>query len=88
FAPFASELDWMIAEWVIKDGPGHKAFDRLLDIPGVRQKLGLSYSNIRGLHKIIDQIPERAVWTSKSLSFPDRPDEKYIVRWLTRLPGL
>ena len=36
FAPFASELDWKIAEWVIKDGPGHKAFDRLLDIPGVR----------------------------------------------------
>ena len=36
FAPFASELDWRIAEWVIKDGPGHKAFDRLLNIPGVR----------------------------------------------------
>jgi hypothetical protein len=35
FAPFASELDWQIAEWVIKDGPGHKAFDRLLNIPGV-----------------------------------------------------
>ncbi|KAJ7454109.1 hypothetical protein FB451DRAFT_1518446, partial [Mycena latifolia] len=35
FAPFASELDWRIAEWVIKDGPGHKAFDRLLEIPGV-----------------------------------------------------
>jgi hypothetical protein len=35
FAPFASELDWRIAEWVIKDGPGHKAFDRLLQIPGV-----------------------------------------------------
>ncbi|KAJ7778043.1 hypothetical protein DFH07DRAFT_1036562, partial [Mycena maculata] len=36
FAPFAYELDWRIAEWVIKDGPGHKAFDRLLNIPGVR----------------------------------------------------
>ncbi|KAJ7661850.1 hypothetical protein B0H17DRAFT_849402, partial [Mycena rosella] len=35
FAPFSSELDWRIAEWVIKDDPGHKAFDRLLDIPGV-----------------------------------------------------
>lgn len=35
FAPFASELDWRIAQWVVKDGPGHKAFDRLLDIPGV-----------------------------------------------------
>ncbi|KAJ7155600.1 hypothetical protein C8R46DRAFT_1004815 [Mycena filopes] len=80
FAPFASELDWRIAEWVVKEGPGHKAFDRLLDIPGVREKLGLSFSNIRGLHQIIDEIPERAAWTSKSLSFPDRPDEKYIIQ--------
>jgi hypothetical protein len=35
FAPFASELDWRIADWVVKEGPGHKAFNRLLDIPGV-----------------------------------------------------
>jgi hypothetical protein len=38
------------------------------------------YSNIRGLHQIIDQIPERAVWATKTLSFPDRPDEKYTIR--------
>ncbi|KAF7371466.1 hypothetical protein MVEN_00001000 [Mycena venus] len=81
FTPFASELDWRIANWVIKEGPGHKAFDRLLNIPGVREKLGLSYSNIRGLHEIVDSIPERAgEWTTKSLSFPDRPDEKYLIR--------
>jgi hypothetical protein len=36
FYPFASELDWCIANWVIKDGPGNNAFDRLLAIPGVR----------------------------------------------------
>ncbi|KAJ7822993.1 hypothetical protein B0H14DRAFT_3111039 [Mycena olivaceomarginata] len=92
FAPFASELDWRIAQWVVKDGPGHKAFDRLLDIPGVTcqvaDELGLSYSNIRGLHKIIDEIPERAVWTSKSLSFPDRPDEKYIIRYRNPLDAI
>ena len=35
FAPFASELDWQIANWVVTDEPGHKAFDRLLAIPGV-----------------------------------------------------
>ncbi|KAJ7334948.1 hypothetical protein DFH08DRAFT_916210 [Mycena albidolilacea] len=80
FAPFASELDWRIADWVVKEGPGHKAFNRLLDIPGVRKKLGLSYSNIRGLHQIIDQIPERAVWATKTRSFPDCPDEKYTIR--------
>ncbi|KAJ7020881.1 hypothetical protein C8F04DRAFT_1295696 [Mycena alexandri] len=88
FAPFASELDWRIAEWVVKEGPGHKAFDRLLDIPGVREKLGLSYSNIRGLHQIIDEIPDRAVWKSKLLSFPDRPDEKYTIRYRDPLDAI
>lgn len=35
FSPFSSELDWRVAQWAIKDGPGHNAFDRLLEIPGV-----------------------------------------------------
>ena len=35
FSPFTSELDWKIGRWAVKDGPGHNAFDRLLQIPGV-----------------------------------------------------
>jgi hypothetical protein len=35
FHPFNSELDWQIAQWAIKENPGHKAFDRLLSVPGV-----------------------------------------------------
>jgi hypothetical protein len=35
FAPFASELDWRVAAWAIKDGIRHKSFDRQLEIPGV-----------------------------------------------------
>lgn len=35
YAPFASLLDWRIAHWVVKDGIGHKSFDRFLAIPGV-----------------------------------------------------
>ena len=35
FFPFTSELDWKIGRWAVKDGPGHNAFDRLLQIPGV-----------------------------------------------------
>ena len=42
FAPFASEMDWKIANWVIKDGPGHAAFDCLLAIPDVRDHLIIS----------------------------------------------
>lgn len=39
YAPFTAELDWRIARWAIKDNPGHKAFDRLLSIPGVGHPL-------------------------------------------------
>jgi hypothetical protein len=39
FHPFNSELDWRVAQWAIKDNPGHKAFDRLLSIPGVRHQM-------------------------------------------------
>ena len=35
FFPFTSELDWKIGRWAVKDGPGHNAFDHLLQIPGV-----------------------------------------------------
>ena len=36
---------------------------------------------MRGLHQIVDDIPDRAgKWTTKHLSFKDRPDEKHAVR--------
>ncbi|KIM57120.1 hypothetical protein SCLCIDRAFT_96312, partial [Scleroderma citrinum Foug A] len=35
FAPFASELDWHVAHWVVQEGIGHKLLDRLLAIPWV-----------------------------------------------------
>jgi len=35
FAPFTSEMEWRITRWAVKDGIGHKSFDRLLSIPGV-----------------------------------------------------
>jgi hypothetical protein len=35
FHPFASELDWEVANWVVTESLGHKAFDRFMGIPGV-----------------------------------------------------
>ena len=35
FYPFASELDWRVANWAIRESPGNNAFDRFLSIPGV-----------------------------------------------------
>jgi hypothetical protein len=35
FEPFASELDWRVAQWAVKDQIGKNSLDRLLSIPGV-----------------------------------------------------
>ena len=35
YAPFASEMDWRVAEWVVKEDVGHNSFNRFLQIPGV-----------------------------------------------------
>lgn len=43
YAPFASEMDWCIAEWVVKDYIGHNSFNRLLQIPGVCRMLYLPF---------------------------------------------
>ncbi|KAF8958087.1 hypothetical protein BDZ97DRAFT_1668977 [Flammula alnicola] len=81
FAPFSSELDWRVAQWAVKDGPGHNAFNRLLEIPGVVEKLGLSYHNIRALHQKLDAMPEKAgEWKTRQLSFKDKPDEVFTLR--------
>ncbi|CAA7267433.1 unnamed protein product [Cyclocybe aegerita] len=81
YGPFTSELDWKIAQWAIKDSPGHNTFDCLLKILGVVRKLGLSYHNVRALHKKVDSLPEKAgKWKTKELAFSDRPDEKFTVR--------
>ncbi|PPQ92723.1 hypothetical protein CVT25_013764, partial [Psilocybe cyanescens] len=82
FAPFASELDWKVAQWAVMDGPGHNTFDRLLAIPGVVEKLGLSYKNIRVLHQKLDNIPEKAgEWQTKHLFFKDKPSETFTIRF-------
>ncbi|KAJ3486481.1 hypothetical protein NLJ89_g11806 [Agrocybe chaxingu] len=61
YAPFASEMDWRIARWVIQDGIGHKSFDRLLSIPGVVEKLGLSFKNIHSPFTIRYRNPLEAI---------------------------
>ncbi|EGO29505.1 hypothetical protein SERLADRAFT_433485 [Serpula lacrymans var. lacrymans S7.9] len=41
-----------------------------------------SCHNIRGLHKIVDSgIPSRADWTSKTIAFPDAPDDKHLIHY-------
>ncbi|KAH9913038.1 uncharacterized protein B0H18DRAFT_888940 [Fomitopsis serialis] len=79
--PFASELDWRVAMWVIREDVGQKAMNRFLCIPGVVEKLGLTFKDVRELFMRVDSIPDRASWKMSSLSFPDRPDEMHLVRY-------
>jgi hypothetical protein len=51
YAPFASELDWRIAKWVVKDKIGHKSFDRFLTIPGVCPLSGVVESLLTLSHR-------------------------------------
>ncbi|KAH9929290.1 uncharacterized protein B0H18DRAFT_1117630 [Fomitopsis serialis] len=76
--PFASELDWRVAMWVVREDVGQKSINRFLSIPGVVEKLGLTFKDVRELLLKVDDIPDRAAWKTASLSFPDRPDEIHL----------
>ncbi|KIM54101.1 hypothetical protein SCLCIDRAFT_74926, partial [Scleroderma citrinum Foug A] len=78
FSPFDSETDWCFAEWAIKSGVGHKQLDRLLAIPRLVDKAGLSYSNTRNLLKFLEDIPAQAKWELVALSFKDMPKDRYL----------
>ncbi|KAG2134040.1 uncharacterized protein EDB93DRAFT_1242739 [Suillus bovinus] len=88
FYPFASHLDWKVVCWAVQEGIGHKAFDRLLAIPGVREHLGLQYHNIRSLHQTIDSIPAWAKWQSTHLSFHDKPQHKHELHYRNPLDAI
>jgi hypothetical protein len=59
FAPFSSELDWRVAHWAVKDGPGHNALNRLFEIPGVSNLKMKFYSAFVILSRLL-----------RSLAFP------------------
>ncbi|KAF8219342.1 hypothetical protein L208DRAFT_1225163, partial [Tricholoma matsutake] len=55
YAPFSLEIDWGVARWAKLQGPSSTVFSELLKIPGIVEKLGLSYSNAQELNNIIDK---------------------------------
>ncbi|EPQ50210.1 hypothetical protein GLOTRDRAFT_50901 [Gloeophyllum trabeum ATCC 11539] len=81
FFPFSSEVDWRVARWAVEEGPGQKAFDRFLAIPEIKERLGLSFDNTRGIRKIVDSIPPRAPWKSANISLAGDPGQKHLVQY-------
>ncbi|KAF9032528.1 hypothetical protein BDZ89DRAFT_1100996 [Hymenopellis radicata] len=60
FFPFRTEMDWLVANWAKCRGPSSTSFTELLAIPGVIDKLGLSYRSANELNTIIDKkLPSR-----------------------------
>ncbi|OJA08360.1 hypothetical protein AZE42_12198 [Rhizopogon vesiculosus] len=50
-----------------------------MSIPGVVDKLGLSFHNICGLHQVVDSIPPRAQWKTCQLWYKSDPNEKHTI---------
>ncbi|KAH9856108.1 hypothetical protein C2E23DRAFT_866199 [Lenzites betulinus] len=55
YAPFVSRMDWEVARWAKRRGPGSTAVSDLLQIDGLVSLLGLSYKNSRELNSIVDE---------------------------------
>ncbi|KAJ3718827.1 hypothetical protein C8R42DRAFT_546394, partial [Lentinula raphanica] len=82
YSPFSSRLEWEISHWAVKEKVSQSSFNRLLQIPQIKEKLGLSFDNARSMLNKVDQIPERCGgWLVKQLSFKDRPQEEFTVRY-------
>ncbi|KAF5377714.1 hypothetical protein D9757_009398 [Collybiopsis confluens] len=80
YHPFSSRLEWELSQWAIKEQINHSSFDRLLKIPQVKERLGISFSSARAMLKKVDEIPDRCgPWYTKVLSFKDRPDETFTI---------
>ncbi|KAJ3820901.1 hypothetical protein F5880DRAFT_1452117, partial [Lentinula raphanica] len=80
--PFGSRLEWEFSQWAVKEKVSQSSINRLLKIPQVKEKLGLSFDNARSMLAKVDALPERCGrWFVKQLSFKDRPGEEFTVRY-------
>ena len=54
----------------------------IISIIQIKERLGLSFNNIKGLHKILDtKIPSRASWKHKHFAFSDHPDQQHLIQY-------
>ncbi|KAF7799993.1 hypothetical protein EIP86_011236 [Pleurotus ostreatoroseus] len=66
--PFASQLEWEIAKWAKETNAGDSSLNKLLTIPGVVDRLGLTFNNARALNQRIDHdLPNTPEWLHRSV---------------------
>ncbi|KAJ8080020.1 hypothetical protein PM082_016846 [Marasmius tenuissimus] len=90
YSPFTSKQDWQIAQWAVQENVGQGAFDQLLKIPGVIERLKLFFKTSRHLNKIVDSIPARgSQWKTKDFRFNNTPpNEIFSVRYRDPLKAI
>ncbi|KAJ3717349.1 hypothetical protein C8R42DRAFT_564469, partial [Lentinula raphanica] len=82
YQPFESRLEWEISQWAVKEKLLQKSFDRLLKIPELKERLGLTFNNARSMLQKVDSIPEKCGnWFTKQLAFKDRPNETFTLHY-------
>ncbi|KAJ3748191.1 hypothetical protein EV360DRAFT_89847, partial [Lentinula raphanica] len=82
YQPFESRLEWEISQWAVKEKLSQKSFDRLLKIPELKGRLGLTFNNARSMLQKVDAIPEKCGnWFTKQLAFKDRPNETFTLHY-------
>ncbi|THU95857.1 hypothetical protein K435DRAFT_665523 [Dendrothele bispora CBS 962.96] len=73
FHPFSSKLDWQLARWAITEWVSQSSFNKLLEIPEIKEQLGLGFHNTRSMLQKVDDIPEHCgEWMIKQIQFRDR----------------
>ncbi|TBU36604.1 hypothetical protein BD309DRAFT_995537 [Dichomitus squalens] len=55
YYPFSSAREWWVSHWAKTRGPGSTAFDDLMAIKEVAERLALLFKNSRGMNAIIDK---------------------------------
>ena len=54
----------------------------------VKEHLGLSYHNTRGLHQILEEVPNHAAWHSTHLWFRSDPQAKHLIHYRDPLEAI
>ncbi|KAI0026893.1 hypothetical protein K488DRAFT_91714 [Vararia minispora EC-137] len=79
YHPFASKLEWELAEWAKTRGVGATAFTELLQIEGLADKLDLQYRSSRDLNHIVDgALPVRPAFVRRTYQLGGETYELYL----------
>ncbi|KAF8868642.1 hypothetical protein BD779DRAFT_1614940 [Infundibulicybe gibba] len=69
WAPFASQEEWGLAVWLMKN-VGQTSTDEFLKLPAMRDRMNLSFHNNRSFLKRVDTLPTGPNWECEIVTAP------------------